>query len=82
MHGPPVRSRPWSPMGRCLGEPIGSAPELRPSSWRRSCPRLSRIHFAVPHIAIKELDAAVALAGDRPNHERDRHLCHDQRIAA
>lgn len=31
---------------------------------------------------VEELDAAIALAVDRLNHERGRHLCHDQRIAA
>jgi hypothetical protein len=32
--------------------------------------------------SVEELDAAVARAIAKLNHERSRNLCHDQRIAA
>jgi hypothetical protein len=57
------------------------APELNDieRSWRD----LKR-HFLAHQTfrSVDELDAAVALSVDHLNHERDRHLCHDQRIAA
>lgn len=57
------------------------APELNDieRSWRD----LKR-HFLAHQTfrSLEELDAAVALAVDRLNHERARHLWHDQRIAA
>ena len=57
------------------------APELNDieRSWRD----LKR-HFLAHQTfrSVEELDAAVALAVDRLNRERARHLCHDQRIAA
>jgi transposase len=57
------------------------APELNDieRSWRD----LKR-HFLAHQTfqSVEELDAAVALAVDRLNQERGRHLCHDQRIAA
>jgi transposase len=57
------------------------APELNDieRSWRD----LKR-HFLAHQTfrSVEELDAAVALAVDRLNHERTRHLCHNQRIAA
>jgi hypothetical protein len=57
------------------------APELNDieRSWRD----LKRHFLAHQTFAsIDELDAAVALAVDHLNHERARHLCHIQRIAA
>jgi transposase len=57
------------------------APELNDieRSWRD----LKR-HFLAHQTfrSVEELDAAVALAVDRLNQERTRHLWHDQRIAA
>jgi hypothetical protein len=57
------------------------APELNDieRSWRD----LKR-HFLAHQTfrSVDELDAAVALSVDHLNHERDRHLSHDQRIAA
>lgn len=57
------------------------APELNDieRSWRD----LKR-HFLAHQTfsSIEELDSAVATAVDRLNHERGRHLCHNQRIAA
>lgn len=57
------------------------APELNDieRSWRD----LKR-HF-LAHMtfrSVEQLDAAVAHAVDKLNHERARHLCHNQRIAA
>jgi transposase len=57
------------------------APELNDieRSWRD----LKR-HFLAHQTfrSVEDLDAAVALAVNRLNQERARHLCHDQRIAA
>ena len=57
------------------------APELNDieRSWRD----LKR-HFLAHRTfrSLDDLDATVALAVGRLNHERARHLCHDQRIAA
>jgi transposase len=57
------------------------APELNDieRSWRD----LKR-HFLAHQTfrSVEHLDAAVALAVDQLDHERSRHLCHDQRIAA
>jgi len=57
------------------------APELNDieRSWRD----LKR-HFLAHQTfqSIEQLDATVATAVDRLNYERQRHLCHDQRIAA
>jgi transposase len=57
------------------------APELNDieRSWRD----LKR-HFLAHHTfkSVEELDATVARSIHQLNHERARHLCHDQRIAA
>jgi transposase len=57
------------------------APELNDieRSWRDlKCHFLAHRTFR----SIDELDQAIAVAVDQLNHERCRHLCHNQRIAA